>query len=121
MESLEYKGNKYFVEKIDSWHAGKDEYRISVEEINSGEVFLPESYAGGKITEWFDRKSGNNSRYNKEKEFLSLLKRDFISDNSLQKLLKYSNELGETVCSAYITDFLRKKNGKRKDGTGFRL
>lgn len=70
MESLEYKGNKYFVEKIDSWRR-KDEYRISVEEINSGEVCLPESYAGGKITEWFDRKSENNSYHNKESRIYS--------------------------------------------------
>lgn len=55
-----------------------------------------------------------------EKEFLSLLKRNFFSENALQKLLKYSNEQGRTVCSAYLTNALRKKRGNRKSG-GFRI
>ena len=57
----------------------------------------------------------------REKEFLSLLKRDVIGENSLQKLLKYSNERGETVCSAYIADFLRKKKGGKKASSSFRI
>ena len=57
----------------------------------------------------------------REKEFLSLLKRDVISENSLQKLLKYSNERGETVCSAYIADILRKKKGGKKASSSFRI
>lgn len=54
----------------------------------------------------------------KEKEFLLFLKQDFLSENSLLKLLKYSNEKGETVCSAYITEML---NRKRKKSGSFRI
>ncbi len=54
----------------------------------------------------------------KEKEFLLFLKKDFLSENALLKLLKCSNERGETVCSAYITETLSRK--KRK-GSSFRI
>lgn len=54
----------------------------------------------------------------KEKEFLLFLKQGFLSENSLLKLLKYSNEKGETVCSAYITETLGRK---RKKGSSFRI
>lgn len=54
----------------------------------------------------------------KEKEFLLFLKQDFLSENALLKLLKCSNERGETVCSAYITETLSRK--KRKSSS-FRI
>ena len=54
----------------------------------------------------------------KEKEFLLFLKQDFLSENALLKLLKCSNEMGETVCSAYITETLSRK--KRKSSS-FRI
>ncbi|MCD8346762.1 MAG: hypothetical protein LUD16_02200 [Lachnospiraceae bacterium] len=40
----------------------------------------------------------------KEKEFLNFLKMDYLSADSLVKLLKLSNQKGMTVCSAYIIE-----------------
>lgn len=54
----------------------------------------------------------------KEKEFLLFLKQDFLSENSLQKLLRFCNGKGETVCAAYITEMLSKKGRK---GRSFRI
>lgn len=54
----------------------------------------------------------------REKEFLLFLKQDFLSENALLKLLKCSNERGETVCSAYITEML---NRKKRKGNSFRI
>ena len=58
----------------------------------------------------------------KEKEFLSFLKRDFLSEGSLMKLLKYCNGTGRTVCAAYITEWLNRKKGKgRRTGSSLRV
>lgn len=54
----------------------------------------------------------------KEKEFLNFLKMDYLSAESLVKLLKLSNQKGMTVCSAYIMEMQNKKEKKR---AGFRL
>ncbi len=54
----------------------------------------------------------------KIEEFLSFLKRDYLTKDSLQKLLNYCNENGFTICSAYILDY---KNEKNKHGNSLRL
>lgn len=56
----------------------------------------------------------------KENEFLSFLKRGFLSNAALQKLLEYSNKQGLVVCSAYIVELLEKNGYKKKQST-FRL
>ncbi|MCC8046273.1 MAG: leucine-rich repeat domain-containing protein [Clostridiales bacterium] len=53
-----------------------------------------------------------------EKEFLDFLKMDFLSADSLTKLLRLSNQKGMTVCSAYIMEMRNKKEQKK---AGFRL
>lgn len=53
-----------------------------------------------------------------EEDFLLFLKRDFLSEDALLKLLKRSNERGEVVCSAYITETL---NRKKRKGSSFRI
>lgn len=54
----------------------------------------------------------------KEKEFLVFLKRGFLTQNSLSKLLKFSNKQGMTVCSAYIMEIQSKAT---KKNSSFRL
>lgn len=46
-----------------------------------------------------------------EAVFLAFLKRGLLSDASLQKLLKLSNDSGMTVCSAYIVEQKNKQKG----------
>lgn len=48
----------------------------------------------------------------KEKEFMLFVKKDFLTENALSRLLRYSNEQGMTVCSAYIMNVLNKKGRK---------
>lgn len=48
----------------------------------------------------------------KEKEFLTFLKQGFLSQNSLTRLLKFSNKQGMTVCSAYIMEVQNKQARK---------
>ncbi|MCD8018523.1 MAG: leucine-rich repeat domain-containing protein [Clostridiales bacterium] len=54
----------------------------------------------------------------KEEEFLIFLKEGYLSENSLAKLIKVSNQCGMTVCTAYIMEAQNKSNKKRP---GFRL
>ena len=58
--------------------------------------------------------------HRKEKEFLEFASRGFLSQAALKKLIKYSNEQGLVVCSAYIAQILNKDGGKKKKSS-FRL
>lgn len=50
----------------------------------------------------------------KEKEFLTFLKRGYLSENALGKLLKAANEHHLTTCSAYILKYQDEKGGRKK-------
>ena len=59
MEYIQYKGNKFAVEKLNDWYRrGHDEYCVSVNEISAEQVCLPETYKNAPITEWKEKDAG---------------------------------------------------------------
>ena len=49
----------------------------------------------------------------KEKEFLLFVKKDFLSEDALSRLLSCSNTRGMTICSAYIAERLNQQRKKK--------
>lgn len=50
----------------------------------------------------------------KEKEFLTFLRKGYLSDNALDKLLKLANKNNLTTSSSYILDYQNKQGGSKK-------